>query len=109
EGGRDAVRRPAWRGSRHDNDVVSTREAGRLCVRPRGLRGRLAPKGDAEETRVHPRNLDPELVESTLLRAEGAARLDVEARDLPAARYGENPELLREGREEAGAGRGGRA
>src|SRR3972149_729313 len=97
-----AIRRPTGRVSRHDNDVVSTREASRLRVRPRGLQVRLAPKGDAEETRVHPRNLDPELVESTFLRAEGAARLDVEPRHLTAARYGENPELLREVREEAG-------
>src|SRR5438445_2061460 len=82
----DPVRRPPRGRPAHQDDWVAAGEAGGLRVRLGRLRVRAGLEGDREEAGVHPRDLDPELVEPPLPRAEGPPRLDVEPGDSPAAR-----------------------
>src|SRR5437867_5291984 len=86
----DAVCRPSRRRPSHHDDGVPTGQSRRLRVRFRGLRIRELAQCDREKAGVHPRDLDSEFIEASLASAKAASRLDVVARDSPAAGHGED-------------------
>ena len=80
------VRGVAWPRARHEDDREATRELRRLRIGGRRLSVRTSFEGPREETRVEPRDRDPEFIEGPLADPERPAGLDVVPSNSAAAR-----------------------